>query len=211
MFNNVLSETRRIPKQTNTVFEDFLTDTLDQGCRAAVSVAEKAFTRLEVEAEQILTDLICQLRSSPNARSLGRQEISISKRSRDQLLRYFVFLRYRNSDQYQSTVDGIRCASRGHHPGVNACDGLSCVRRRAILSGYHTFLHHESSDTRNSHRFEDLDCWKFCQAEICLGVAAEGCQYVLPDTCFTSLDEDFGSNPYISFLLPVAVTLIHAT
>jgi len=190
-----------MPEQTDTVFQDFLMDALDEGCRAAVRTAEKAFTRLEVEVERILADLVCKLRSSPSARSLARQEVAISRRSRDQLLRYFVFLRYRNSEQYQSTVDALtRRAAREHHPGVNACDALNCVRRRAILGGYHAFLHHDSLNIRNKHRFKDLDCWKFCQAEICLGIAAEGCQYVLPDTCFASLDEDFGFDPSVSFL-----------
>lgn len=209
VFNNILSETRRMPEQTDTVFQDFLMDALDEGCRAAVRTAEKVFTRLEVEVERILADLVCKLRSSPSARSLARQEVAISRRSRDQLLRYFVFLRYRNSEQYKSTVDALtRRAVREHHPGVNACDALNCVRRRTILGGYHAFLHHESLNIRNEHHFKDLDCWKFCQAEICLGVAAEGCQYVLPDTCFASLDEDFGFDASSAHLLfPVMPTV----
>ncbi|KAL4062792.1 kinase-like domain-containing protein [Scleroderma yunnanense] len=190
-----------MPEQTNTVFQDLLIGTSDEACRTTVRTAEKAFTRLEVEVERILADLVCKLRASPNAQSLARQEISISKRSHDQLLRYFIFLRYRNGEQYQATVDRLtRRTDTGHHVNLNACHALHCVRRRVVSSKYHTFLHHESSNMQTKRPFKDFDCWKFCQAEICLGVAAQGCQYVLPDTCFTSLDEEFGTNSWVSLL-----------
>ncbi|KAF9242817.1 kinase-like domain-containing protein [Melanogaster broomeanus] len=212
VFNNVLSETRRIPEQTRTVFQDFITDAVDEGCLSALRTAEQAFTRLENEVERILADLVLKIRSPGNTNTTEttrRLEVPISKRNRDQLLRYFVFLRYRNSVQYNETVG--RLTRRVVVDGgavVNACHAWHRVRRRAVLGSYHAFLHHESLDTRTFHRFEGLDCWKFCKAEICIGIASEGQQYVLPDTCFASLDEDFGGDPTSPHLLfPVMPTL----
>ncbi|KAF9221082.1 kinase-like protein [Gyrodon lividus] len=209
VFNNMLSETRRIPEQTRTVFQDFVTDALDEGCRSAVHTAEQAFTRLENGVERILADLVLKIRSPSNSETTRRLEIPISKRNRDHLLRYFVFLRYRNSEQYQKTVGRLtrRVIVEGGAV-VNARHAWHRVRRRAVLGSYHAFLHHESLDTQTFHRFEGLDCWTFCKAEICIGIASEGQQYVLPDTCFASLDEDFGGDPTSAHLLfPVMPTL----
>ncbi|KAG6334576.1 hypothetical protein ID866_4513 [Astraeus odoratus] len=176
---------------------------MDKSCHSVVRTAEQAFSRLENEVERILASLVRKLRSSSSSTSsAATQELPISKRSRDQLLRYFIFLRYRNSEQYKSTIAGL--ARRV----VNSFHNWHLVRRHAILAGYHAFLHHESLATCKVDRFEDLDYWKFCEAEICIGVAAEGCQYVLPDTCFTSLDEEFGSDSSFSHLLfPVMPTV----
>ncbi|KIJ67231.1 hypothetical protein HYDPIDRAFT_148722 [Hydnomerulius pinastri MD-312] len=211
VFNNVLSETRRTPEQARTVFQDFITDGLDEGCRSAVRSAEQAFTRLENEVERILADLVLKVRSFSNTSQPGatRLQLPLSKRNRDQLLRYFVFLRYRNSEQYKETVGSLtRRVVTGSGAIINARHAWHRVRRRAILGSYHAFLHHESLPTQKAHRFDGLDCWKFCKAEMCIGLASEGQQYVLPDTCFTSLDEDFGGDPTSAHLLfPVMPTL----
>ncbi|KAI6108701.1 kinase-like domain-containing protein [Pisolithus croceorrhizus] len=210
VFNNILSETRRVPEQTCTAFQDFLTDVLDEGCRSAVCAAEQAFMRLENEVERILADLILKLRSPRNTPSaLGRKELPLSRRARDRLLRYFVFLRYRNSKAYESTINTLtRRVVAENGAVVNARHSWHRVRRRTLLSNYHAFLHHELLDTRRLSRFQDLNCSNLCQADICIGVAAEGCQYVLPDTCFATLDEDFGRDPLSSHLLfPVMPTV----
>ncbi|KAI6008736.1 kinase-like domain-containing protein [Pisolithus orientalis] len=210
VFNNTLSETRRVPAQTITVFQDFLSDILDEGCQSAVRAAEQAFMRLENEVERILADLILRVRSLQNGtRSLERKEIPISNRSRDRLLRYFVFLRYRNSKSYESTIDSLTQRVMAENGAtVNACHAWHRVRRRALLSSYHSFLHHELLDTRRLSRFQGLNCWNFCRADICVGVAAEGCQYVLPETCFATLDEDFSRDMSSCHLLfPVMPTI----
>ncbi|KAH7886676.1 kinase-like domain-containing protein [Phlebopus sp. FC_14] len=212
VFNNVLSETRRIPEQERTVFQDFVTEALDDGCRSAIRTAEQAFTRLENDVERILADIVLKTRSSGSSQTrmtANRFEVPIPKRNRDQLLRYFIFLRYRNSQRYKTTVGGFtRRIITGTGSVVNARHAWHRVRRRAVLGSYHAFLHHESLDSRNFHRFEGLDCWEFCKAEICIGVASEGHQYVLPDTCFTSLDEDFGENSTsVHLLFPIMPTL----
>ncbi|KAG8215780.1 kinase-like domain-containing protein [Butyriboletus roseoflavus] len=119
VFNNVLSETRRIPEQTRTVFHDFITDALDEGCQAALHATEQAFMRLENDVERILAQLALQIRAHAHrvpdsdvdseccAARTQRFEVPMSKRDREMVLRYFVFLRYRNSETYKETVDRL--------------------------------------------------------------------------------------------------------
>ncbi|KAF9242815.1 hypothetical protein BU15DRAFT_72466 [Melanogaster broomeanus] len=173
---------------------------VDEGCLSVLRCAKQAFTRLENQVERILADLVLKIRSPG----------PISKRNRDRLLWYFVFLRYRNSVQYNETVGRLTRRVVVDGGGVvNARHAWHRVRRRAVLGSYHAFLHHESLDTQTFHRFEGLDCWRFCKAEICIGIASEGQKYVLPDTCFASLDEDFGGGDPTSphLLFPMMPTL----
>ncbi|KAI9459009.1 kinase-like domain-containing protein [Boletus coccyginus] len=217
VFNNALSETRRIPEQTRTVFHDFTADTLDEGCHAALRTADLAFTRLETEVERILAAFVLQIRvtraraDDPNSDS-GREqegdrarrfEIPMSKREREALLRYFVFLRYRNSEDYKETVGRLT-----RSVVVGETTAWHRVRRRVILGSFHAFLRPDGRASQTRRQFEGFDCWRFVEAEICFGVASEQQQFVLPDTCFASLDEDFGSDPTSAHLLfPVMPTL----
>lgn len=210
VFNNILSETRRIPEQTRTVFHDFITDALDEGCHAALRTAEQAFTRLETEVERTLAALVLQIRTTrahaddPNSESdvdavtqrsrARRFEVHMAKREREALLRYFVFLRYRNSDAYKETVGRLTRRVVVGETVVQARHAWHRVRRRAVLGSFHAFLHGDGRATQGP-RFEGFDCWRFLGAEMCFGVASEEQQFVLPDTCFASLDEDFGGDP----------------
>lgn len=194
VFNNTLSETRRIPEQTKTIFQDFLTDTSDEESCSTAHDAEQAFTLLENEVERILTDLVHALRSSPDARSLSRRELSIPKRSHGQIVRYFVFLHYRNSEQFKQTVGSLMRRVVSGNDIVEARHSWHRIKRRAVLASYRAFLRRESLSIPHSHMLERLDYRRFYQAEICIGIAGEGCQYVLPDTCCTSLDENFGAD-----------------
>ena len=208
VFNNVLSETRRIPEQTCTVFHDFVSDTLDEGCHSALRTAEQAFVRLENEVERVLAELARQIRvrthgptDSDPEHCPRRFEIATAKRDRDVLLRYFVFLRYRNSEAYRETVGRLTRRVVVGDAVVRARHAWHRVRRRAVLGSFHAFLHWDGPATQpRQHWFEEFDCWRFLDAEICFGVASEEQQFVLPDTCFASLDEDFGGDPWECFL-----------
>lgn len=216
VFNNALSETRRIPEQARTVFHDFITDALDEGCRAALQTAEQAFTRLETEVERILAAFVLQIRAAcaraddPNSdlereqdseRCRARRfEIPMSKREREALLRYFVFLRYRNSEDYKETIGRLTCRVVVGGTIVQARHAWHRVRRRAVLGSFHAFLRPDGRASQTKRQFEGFDCWRFVEAEICFGVASEQQQFVLPDTCFASLDEDFGSDPWARFI-----------
>ncbi|KAH0835653.1 kinase-like domain-containing protein [Lanmaoa asiatica] len=219
VFNNILSETRRIPEQTRTVFHDFITDALDEGCHAALHTAEQAFTRLENDVERILAELVLRIRAhvhadldtDPDAERCAvtrRFEVPMSKRDREALLRYFVFLRYRNSEAYKETVGRLTRRVVVGEAIVQARHAWHRVRRRAVLGNFHAFLHRDGRATQTRRRFQGFDCWRFLEAEMCFGVASEEQQFVLPDTCFASLDEDFGGDPTSThFLFPVMPTL----
>lgn len=76
------------------------------------------------------------------------------------------------------------------------------------MGGFHAFLQHENTDKKVFRHFEGLDCWRFCDAEICIGLASEGQQFVLPDSCFTTLDEEFASDSSSAHLLfPIMPTI----
>lgn len=198
VYNNELTETRRVPEQVRTVFHDFDIISLGGGCRSVLHTAEMAFTRLENEVERILSELISKIRSSHSGESqpaATRLELPISRHSRDALLRYFVFLRYRNSEKYKETVASLtRRVITGSGAVIDARHAWHRVRRRATLGSFHAFLQHENTDKKVFRRFEGLDCWKFCDAEICIGLATEGQQFVLPDSCFATLDEEFAGD-----------------
>lgn len=205
VFNNVLSETRRIPEQTRTVFHDFITDALDEGCHAALHTTEQAFTHLENNVERILAQLVLQIRahahsdSDSDPDSERRFEVPMSKRDREMVLRYVVFLRYRNSEAYKETVGRLTRRVVVGEAIVRERHTWHRVRRRAVLGSFHAFLQGDGhrSATQTSHLFDGFDCWQFLEAEMCFGVTSEGQQFVLPDTCFASLDEDFGSCPWV--------------
>ena len=123
---------------------------------------------------------------------------------------YFVFLRYRNSEAYRETVG--RLTRR-----VVVGDAVAQVRRawhrvrwRAVFGSFHAFPHRDGPATQPRwHWFGEFGCWQFLDAEICFGVASEEQQCVLPDTCFTSLEEDFGGDLWACFLLATPVNLIY--
>ncbi|KIO07478.1 hypothetical protein M404DRAFT_411796 [Pisolithus tinctorius Marx 270] len=61
------------------------------------------------------------------------------------------------------------------------------VPSSAAITPFYTinYLSHAGS------RFQDSNFWNFGRADICVGVAAEGCQDVLLETCFATLGDDF--------------------
>ncbi|KAN0078207.1 Protein kinase-like domain containing protein [Tylopilus felleus] len=213
VFHNVLSETRRIPEQTRTVFHDFCADVHaldDEGCLAALKTAEQAFVRLENEVERILVGVVHQIRAVRAHAAVRRFEVSVAKREREALLRYFVFLRYRNSDAYRETLGRLTRRIVVGETVVQARHAWHRVRRRAVLGSFHAFLYRGAGAAaqQTRPRFEGFDCWRFLDAEICFGVASEEQQFVLPDTCCASLDGGFGGDPNSAHLLfPVMPTL----
>ncbi|EGN97419.1 hypothetical protein SERLA73DRAFT_75104 [Serpula lacrymans var. lacrymans S7.3] len=209
VYDNELSETRRTPEQSRTVFQEFDTGTLDDSCRTALRTAELAFTRLESEAERVLDELISKIRAPEDASGYAKREIAIPRRSLNVIRKFFVFLRYRNSDEYAAHIASLdRRVRTDVGSVVSRPHGWHRIRRQALLGSFHAFLQHQPTDNRGHERFDGLDCWRFRNAEICFGLASEGQQYLLPDTCFGVLDEEFGGNPNCEHLFfPVMPTL----
>lgn len=99
------------------------------------------------------------------------------------LRRFFVFLHYRNSAQYSLMLSNL----------VQAV-----IRRRHALANIQTFLYYSSNELPTSTTLtEDVAryCWSFLDAEICLGIASEGQEFILTDDCSGNLDESFRDDP----------------
>jgi hypothetical protein len=41
----------------------------------------------------------------------------------------------------------------------------------------------------------ELYCWRLCGAEVCLGMASDDQEFILPDCVFGTLDEGFEEDP----------------
>jgi hypothetical protein len=72
------------------------------------------------------------------------------------------------------------------------------IRRHQTLTSIHTFLHHDLVQSPNPvTNSEDINryCWTFMGAEVCLGVASDGQEFLMTDICVGNLDECFIDDP----------------
>ena len=105
--NNDLAETRRIPRQTRNIFEDFIAQKiLDEHCQTALDTAKLAFSRLEAKAELAFEHLMQQIQSLQDRTKI--KTVPMERHELETLRRFFVFIRYRNSTQYGSVLQTIR-------------------------------------------------------------------------------------------------------
>jgi hypothetical protein len=186
-------ETRRIPQQTRNIFEDFKGQHFsDDHSATTLCTAELAFSRLEARAELALEHLMQSFSSELEDRS-NMTSVWIQRHELETLRRFFVFIRYRNGIHYTNLVQTI-AENGGDH-------GLSIwrhIRRNGALSSMHLFLHHDSVQmptvplaSEEMNRF----CWSFMDAEVCLGAASDGQEFLMTESCIGNLDEGFWGDP----------------
>ncbi|KAK0473649.1 kinase-like domain-containing protein, partial [Armillaria novae-zelandiae] len=125
------------------------------------------------------------------------------------LIKYFVFLRFRNSPRYSEIVREITSDSATRHgPDVAPYGYLfTQVRCRTFFKYIARFLGSESNvksttlaadDSPISQGFIensiDIYCWDVAEmSEIFVGVTAdENVEFILPGACYSALDESFG-------------------
>lgn len=180
--NNELTETRRIPQQARNVFEDFANlEASDEHFQTALHMAELAFSRLEAKAELALEHLMQQVVSLQNRTKTVAMQLE--QDMLETLRRFFAFLRYRNSAQYSSMLSNLV---------------QTIVRRRRVLADIQAFLHYDPARLPPSVMpLQDIAryCWSFLSAEIYLGIASEGQEFVLTDNCIGNLDDSFRDDP----------------
>ena len=99
VFENILSETRRLPKVNQDIFCDLRDTDMDDRSRSYLEAASDAFRRLEQEVETLLDRM---LPLDPD-----QKRLTVSRSDLDNIRRYFLFLRFRNSDQYTEIVERI--------------------------------------------------------------------------------------------------------
>lgn len=158
---------------------------------------EDAFAALESLAEMALADLLSKI-SSRDTDHGNNTRIQIDQQSLYALRKFFVLLRFRNSNEYKrivaSTLPDTDASAFAHSRA------LTCrIRRQLVLDDISSFLQHPSalvlrkSNPLGSgvHQF----CWRFCQAELCIGITSEAQEFMMTETCFGTLDEGFKEDP----------------
>lgn len=193
-------ETRRIPRQTRNIFEDFANqEILDEDCQAALCTAELVFSRLEAKAELAFEHLMQQILISLDRTKT--KAIPVDRHELETLCRFFVFIRYRNSAQYGAMLSNlVETTTLRSSNGDEVLSSTKChrVRRHQALTSIHAFLLHDSIQSPNSATTcEDIlrYCWTFIGAEVCLGIASDGQEYVVTGGCIGNLDECFRDDP----------------
>ncbi|RDB21804.1 Serine/threonine-protein kinase STY8 [Hypsizygus marmoreus] len=211
VYDNELSETREPPVTSRLVFQDFASG---PSTEALVKAAEQAFYALEREAESTLAGVVTCTYSSGNPSKTT--SFSFDKHRITKLCRYLVFLRFRNSAKYREVLDSLAKPVGDDAPGlIGPAYGPAIAEhsRRSILRGITAFLEHSADDARPPRRripkwphaagdslyvfrtAMETYCWRLCDAEVCVGVAAEQQEFILTDSCFGTLDEGFEEDP----------------
>ncbi|KAF8868225.1 kinase-like domain-containing protein [Mucidula mucida] len=169
------------------------------------------FALLEHQTETILDNIINS--------SVSAESIPIDRSHIDVLLTYFAFLRFRNSPKYASVIEELRnrtfVLNYGSLEVYN--DLFQHFTWRPFFRSIHDFL---SSEQRYIPP-RDVECIrpminhleKFCWdilrgGDVYIGLASSEQEYILPECCFGTLDEQFGGNDVNdSFFCPIAPSL----
>jgi len=207
VYDNVFSENVGDCPLNRSVFHDFLSSA-DAATKIELDATEEAFVDLECEVEKTLSKIIYHLRTNNNC-----NDVHIERCAADRIRRYFLFLRLRNCEAYRVLVRSVRNSvqhrSQGrivysvYHPLVNQ------LHLRIILRSILAFLtatdnplaklnqnyqYSSTSTLRNFREAMDFCCWSLLQAEITFGVAHEEQEFILPETCYGTLIENYKEN-----------------
>lgn len=186
VYANDLSECFSVPSDATPkrpVFHDFDDGGLYPGPLHELQKAEEEFSSLETHAEQILADLIDVIypslshgtdSASSTAESFALRSIPIGRAQLSTLVKFFVFLRFRNSGKYMEIVNGLteQEAIYVHSSGSGSGDSaekacwrtkapvlevynplLRQVRCKAVLRSFVKFFRTDFSDTVTSDVF----------------------------------------------------------
>ncbi|KAK0502305.1 kinase-like domain-containing protein [Armillaria luteobubalina] len=204
-------------KPRMSIFEDLIRGELWPGTQCALCEAEISFLKLQHQAEGILTDIISAV-ILPKTQRDGCKSIPIHSTSITLLIKYLVFLRFRNSPKYSELVHRLFYDSdtKGKLDLTVFSHLFSQVRCMIFLKAIARFLGSDSNkrpttwDIKDafgqgrsqvpnvrSDVFEeaiDMYCWNVADgSDIVIGVTSdENVEFLLPDGCYGTLDESFG-------------------
>lgn len=210
VYENELTETRTMPACARSAFDDFRDDSMTNECATVLAEVESAFMRLESLAEQALLELMRGI-PSPTSDSPRRAQVVLDRHHVDQIRTYLVFLRFRNSPKYAEIATTMcRPKSRSLGNSIFSRPFFLQVRQRVILEGMLQFFKScpgvsactEQTEARRRptvfnderddfHRAMQNYCWKFSEAEVCIGLASEKQEYMMTDKCYGTLHEGF--------------------
>ncbi|KAK0218723.1 kinase-like domain-containing protein [Armillaria fumosa] len=192
-----------------SVFQDLIWEELCPGTRRALADAEACFLKLQRRAEEILCEIIRAIRLPEPEGGGSRRSIPLDPLKSCLLIKYLVFLRFRNSPQYSEIVHQISSGSGTKHGLDIAPYGhlFTQVRCRTFFKCIARFLGSDSKVRSMAWEVDDapisqdviensidMHCWDVAGAsEIFVGVTAdENVEFILPGACYGVLDENFG-------------------
>ncbi|KAK0447351.1 kinase-like domain-containing protein [Desarmillaria tabescens] len=219
VYANKLSEVRPdVVKPDISVFQDLIRGELWPGTQRALSEAETSFGKLQYRAEEILSDIIYAV-NLPKFQRDGCKSIPIESSSINLLIKYLVFLRFRNSPKYSEIVHRLFYDSdtKGRLDFTLFGHLFSQIRCMVFLKSIAKFLRSDSNKRPTTWDIEDpfkqgrswqmpnvradvieeainLYCWNVADgSNIVVGVTSdEKVEFLLSDGCYGTLDESFG-------------------
>lgn len=215
VYDNELMEFHQSPMESKPIFQDLNIGFLESETHKALKNAEDAFSLLESDTRAALNNLLERTVWSEESYA-GKKSLSYNRQTVETLRKYFVFLRFRNSEGYRQTVRSLEQSSQSQPQDGTIYPVFRPLivqhRLRFILRRFVEFFQHTSSDgiftkphleqtapegapVNSFQDMMDLYCWRMCDAELCIGVATEEQEFMLSDRCFGSLDEGFDEDP----------------
>lgn len=208
-----------------SIFQDLIQEELYTGTQRALSEAEACFSKLQYRAEEILCEIIRAIRLPEPKGAYSRRSIPLDPLKSCLLIKYLVFLRFRNSPQYSEIVHQILYGS-GTKDNLDVAPYgylFTQVRRRTFFKSIARFLGSDSNIKSTAWVADetpisqdviknaiDTYCWDVAEeSQIFVGVAAdENVEFLLPDACYGTLDESFGlgageKNALWDFFFPI--------
>jgi hypothetical protein len=112
VYDNELKELYHGPKDRPSVFEDLDIFSLDVDTRRLLHELEETFSRLESVVQWTLKDILDQISDYTKPDDSYKSSLSLSRISVEDLRKYFIFLRFRNSEGYQDVIHSLRLHTR---------------------------------------------------------------------------------------------------
>ncbi|PBK63653.1 kinase-like protein [Armillaria solidipes] len=218
VYANELSEVcPDVVKPDISVFQDLIRGQLWPGTQRALSEAELSFLKLQHQVEEILSDIIHAV-DLPKFQRDGCKYIPTESSSITLLIKYLVFLRFRNSPKYSEIVHRLFYDSdtKGKLDLTVFGHLFSQIRCMVFLKAIAKFLGSDSNKRPTTWDIEDpfrqgrsqmpnvradvieeaidMYCWNVADgSDIVVGVTSdEKVEFLLPDGCYGTLDESFG-------------------
>jgi len=187
------------------------------------SDASAAFTALEQDVSTYIRSILDQLASTdePGVYEATTKTVSLKLSQLSKLRRFLIFLRFRNSAGYAAIVRKLHADLEQQKGDGNLYPAyrhiIVQIQRRYVLRAFTDFL--QGNDRRADRRHDDalgekfvnffhdiMDtyCWRMLYAEVCVGVVTEEREtgreeYILPESCYGSLEEGYEEDPYVPF------------
>ena len=210
VYDNKLKEVHHIPEGQPSVFEDLDIGSLDVDTRHLIHKLEETFFRLQSVVRSALKDIMDQISDHATRDDSYKIPLSVSCISVEDIRKYFIFLRFRNSKGYQDVIQSLHDAYQDHDKHGNVAilfrPLIAQNQLRFILREFIRFLSHRSGigltgnlqDRLNPVTVSmdsflalmDSHCWSLCHAEIFFGQAQDDQEYIFSERCFGTLDDE---------------------